>query len=570
MEKIKTKLKEKMNAAGLKKIVKKVDLGKVLRKIDFDKILKRGPKKVLSIDFGCGFIKIVCLQSLGQSSKLLAYNIKKIASFAEERDEILEFINNFIKVHAIEAKEIYVTVSDPESIITKRLTLSGISKEETLKVAKWQLQEGLSFSMEEAVIESRNLGEFTDEEGVKKSEIMFVVAYARALRQYLLLINECKLIPIIASIGPLNYSYLLKRIDSTQEKTQALLDIGQHSSTLCIFKGSELTLARTLSFSSDKLTKSLTSPLTSERGKIALSLEEAEKIKGDFGIPEDLTQQLKEGIHAADVMSLLQPVLDELVRDFRFTFYYYTSNYKEEAPANLYLTGGGAKLKNLVNYLKRELSIEVARLPVPECILTEGIDKNDLEKDKNQLMNALGAAFAPSFGAVNLLPPEFRSLKREFIEKSALRVFTFVIWAIFLASSLVVYGRLSSYKNELKYSQFHLQTIQQFQDLKRQCDLREDFINKIQSSRVPVEGILKALSALITPDLILNRLSLDQGKDTLTFKGEVSTTGEVAAARLTNFMKRIETSSYFKETQLVSSEKVGEAQKFEIKCILIQ
>ena len=269
MKKIKAKIKEKVNVADLKKVVKRLDLGKISEKLHLGKILKGGPKKVLSIDFGRGFIKIVCLQPLGYNYKLLAYNIKKIASFAEERDEILEFINNFIKVHAIEAKEIYVTVSDPESIITKRLTLSGISKEETLKAAKWQLQEGLSFPMEEAVIESRPLGEFTDEEGVKKSEIMFVVAYARALRQYLLLINECKLIPTIASTGPFNYSYLLKRINPTQEKTQALLDIGQHGSTLCIFKGSELTLARTLSFSSDKLTKSLTVQgcLTSKKAK---------------------------------------------------------------------------------------------------------------------------------------------------------------------------------------------------------------------------------------------------------------------------------------------------------------
>ncbi|UCG35818.1 MAG: pilus assembly protein PilM [Candidatus Omnitrophota bacterium] len=538
--------------------------------INLSKIIKKGPKEVLSIDFGRGFVKIACLQPLGHNFKLISYDIKKITSFADNRDEVLEFINNFIQTHSIKGKGIYVTLSDPDSIIIKRLTLSGVSKEEEiLKAAKWQLQEGLSFSIEEAVLDSRKIREFTDEEGVKKIDILFVLAYAQALRQYLLVIKECELIPIIASLGPFNYSYLLKRISPQEEETQALLDIGQYNSTLCIFKGSELTLARTLSFSSEKLAKSLTSSLTSDKGKISFSYEEADRIREEFGIPKDDTVELKKGVNAGQVMSLLRPVFDELIRDFKFTSYYYTSNYQEKAPSKLYITGGGANLKNLGNYLKKELGVEVAQLPLPDCILTEEAQRKDLEKNKNQMMSTLGAVFA-TFGAVNLLPSEFRSLRREFIEKAALRVFTFGMWAIFLAVLLIVYGQFQGYKNKLKYSHLHLQNIQDIQGLKNQCVFRENLIQKIQRGRVPVDGVLKVISALITHDIILNRLSFNQENDTLIFKGSVSASGEIAALKLTDFMKKIEASSYFKDTQLVSSERFGEVQRFEIKCILVQ
>jgi len=538
--------------------------------ISLDKIIRKGPKEILSVDFGRAFVKIACLESLGHNFKLLAYDIKKITSFAENRDEVLGFINNFIQSHSIQTKEVYVTISDPDSILIKRLTLSGVSKEEEiLEAAKWQLQEGLSFSVEEAVLESCKISEFTDEEGVKKIEMMFVLAYAQALRQYLLVIKECELIPIIASLGPFNYSYLLKRISPQGEETLALLDIGQNNSTLCVFKGNELTLARTLSFSSDKLTKSLTSSLTSDKGKISFSYEEADRIREEFGIPQDTFMELKRGVNAGQVMSLLRPVFDELIRDFKFTSYYYTSNYKDKAPSKLYITGGGANLKNLASHLKKELGLEVAELPLPECIVTEGVDRKDLEKNKNQLMSALGAVFAP-LRAVNLLPSEFRSLKREFIEKAALRVFTFGIWAIFLAVLLIAYGQFQGYKNKLKYSHLHLESIQDIQDLKTQCVLRENLIQKIQRNRVPVDGVLKVISALITHDIILNRLSLDQENNNLIFKGEVSGAGEVAALKLTDFMKKIETSSYFKDTQLISSEKFGETQRFDVKCVLAQ
>lgn len=531
-------------------------------------IFKGRPKRFLSIDFGQAVLKVAYMESKGGGFRLLNYDLKKISSAKEGKEEIVGFITNFIETNSILEKGVYLTISDVNSIVIKPLTLPVVPKEEVLEAAKWELKEEVSFDLENALFDWQVVKEYTDEEGSKKNQIVCVMAKREIINKYLSITSSCNLVPVRISSGPFNYAEVLRRQESETPQIQAVLDIGFKQSTLCVYKNERLQFIRTLPFSCDGITQSLTGVLISDKGRLQLSYEEAEDIKQTFGVPQDETLVLKNGIRAMQVISLMRPLLEGLARELNRSFDYFTSNFQEESPSALYITGGGANLKNLDGYLSKELNKDVSNLPIPGCIDMQIKEKESLEKHLNQMINCLAAVLAGP-RAVNLLPPEVKAKKTEFIEKVSLRLVAIAVGAILLFSLFVVKLQIRDYRNRLENAKVHLQTLGEVRVLKQNIDVREDFLSTIRKGRVPVDGLLKLISTLIPENIVLDELALNQKAHNLTLRGAIFGAEQVADLALTEFMEDIEASSFFTEASLTSSEKVGKSRKFEIKCDLV-
>lgn len=566
-EALKKKLTRFLPADSLQAFLNKLDIKAWQQKSrELIESLKKKPTKFLSIDFGQAFVKIVYAEPQPHNLKLIDYDFKKISSIQKDRAEVVAFINNFINKNSILEKELYLTISDPDSVIIKHLSLPALPKEEILEAARWQLKEDLPFDLENAIIDWQIGKEYTNEEGIKKNEIMLVLAEEQSLDKYISIILDCNLSPTMVSSGPFNYAHIL-RYSNLKDPVQAILDIGYRDTTLCIYKNKKLNFIRKLPFSSQKLTQSLTGTLVSDRGRIELSYEEAEKIKESFGIPQEETQVSKNNISAMQVISLMRPHLELLVTELKRTFDYFTSNLNEEMPTILYLTGGGNNVNNLDKYLNKELKINITKLPIPDCIDTTAIQKQAFDKDQNQIMNSLATLLADS-EAINLLPQEFRTKKLEVFEKIFLRLIAITVGLVFLFSLFFVRLQVRDYKRRLSNAQAHLQTINEIKDLMQVIQARDNLINQIQKKKIPAAGLLRVISALIPRDIILNELFIDQGKHSLVLNGTVSMGREVAVSVLTGFMKSLEAASFCTEASLLSSQKINEIQTFKIKCDL--
>lgn len=530
-------------------------------------LLKKGPRKSLSIDFGQAFVKVVYMEYGRGGFKLLNYDLKKIISSESNKPQVIDFIANFLKTNSILIKDVYLTISDPESLIIKHLMLPVVPKEEILKAAKWQLKEEVHFDLETSTIDWQIAGEYTDDEGAKRNGIMFVLADTKVISKYLSIVTECGLNPIGITTGPFNYCHVLRYFKESFP-IQAILDIGYSDTNLCIYKNNKLAFVRRLPFSSERLTRSLTSTLVSDKGKMELTYEEAEHLKNTFGIPEGESLVYKDNITASHIISLIRPLLEGLARELRRSFDYFTVNLKENIPSVLYITGGGANLRNLDKYLNRELNINVSKLCLPDEVNTQTLAKEKLDEDRNQIINAIGAILKGS-SEINLLPPEFKTQKIEFIEKIFLRLAAFTVTVVFLFSLSVVRFQVGDYKNRLKNAKMNLETVREIQALKQKVDTREDLINKIQRNKVPVNGLLKLISFKISRNIILDELILDEASHNLILKGTISVSSDMAGSVLAKFMADMKSSPFFKEVGLLSSQKIDLGESFEIKCELI-
>jgi Tfp pilus assembly PilM family ATPase len=524
-------------------------------------------KRFLSIDFGRAFTKIIYFESKGDTSILLDHAIKKIPFKEENKSEIAGFISEFLKKKSISQKETCLTLSELDSMAVKTITLPLLTDAETMEAFKWQLNEEMPFDKNASIIDWKVVKEISETAGEKKREIIGVAAKQELVDRGLSITRACNLVPFRISSPFLNYAYLLNRLHDAPT-IAAVLDVGMDESTLCIYKDGQLRFLRNIGFSFDKTSRSLTGILYSGKGKMELSITDAENLLKDFGIPEDETGFLRDNIQAVHIISLIRPFLEVLTKELRLTFNYFSSNFKEASPASIYITGEGAGIKHLDVYLAHELKLSVSPLPLPESVQIKTGDKEVSEIERNQIASVVGAMLAGP-DAINLLPRELKTKKQESIQTFFLRDLTIVLAAIFIASFLMLNFQVNDYKKRLETAGQHLQAIEQIKILKQSIGDKEALINKLQKGKVPDHIFLTALSAIMPDSIILDELTVDMSKHAVILKGEIPDNAN-AVEVLVKFIKKIKDLPFFTDVYLVNSENSGEMQVFVVQGDLAQ
>jgi hypothetical protein len=128
--------------------------------------------------------------------------------------------------------------------------------------------------------------------------------------------------------------------------------------------------------------------------------------------------------------------------------------------------------------------------------------------------------------------------------------------------------QINDYRKRLTIAKLHLQSVSEIKGSKEIVDLKEGLIDVIHAGRVPVGGLLKLVSAVVPPSIILDELSLDQFSHLLLLKGVVTLSKDSVEKVLTDFMQDLEKSAFVLEAHLVNSKEDLGVNSFVIKCDL--
>ncbi len=532
----------------------------------FTKFFKKKLEKFLVVNLNPRIAEIIYVEALSKKVRLLGYATQPLSADEQTRDDVLVgFINKFIRDNAIEEKDVVISISDSESIFIRDFVLPMMPDEEIRKAAKLQLKDDVSFDMDKASIDWQVQEEITGKEGEKGHRIIFIVANNDVINRCLSIVKKCSLFPLGITTGAFNYASVLEGMADKPSEV-AILDVGHTESAFGIYSNNRLNFVRRLPVSWEKLMQSLTKVLVSDSGVTQFTYEEAEKITRTIGIPMEGVETVKGNIHASHLMSLMRPLLEALTREIKFSMDYFVMNFEKDRPSRLYITGDSAGLKNLDKYLSREFGLEVSPLLLPSSVDMDPAEREHLGvEDQNRIMNAVGAALG-GFQSVNLLPLEVKTQRLELVEKAFLRFMIIVAGAIFIFVLSAMQSQVHNYQGRIKSAQQHLQTMESVKVLAEKVWAKEGLISDLRGSRAPVEGILKTLSMVTPPDIVLDALTFHPKEHRLILKGVVLGARDVAEAALADFMKALEGSPFFMDAVFISSQRTGISYNFEIKC----
>ncbi|NQT95355.1 MAG: type IV pilus assembly protein PilM, partial [Candidatus Omnitrophica bacterium] len=500
----------------------------------------------LGIEIGTNSIKMALLkQDSPGSARILDYAILSLKNKAtDEQIDPGSVIKNIVKEKKLFiATEARLTVSGTE-VDAKRITLPFMPKEEIGQALRYQAKEHFLFNIDESMLDFEILKEGTSEDNTKTIEVIAYISRDDFLDKKLSFFKDAELPPTVVITKSLSlYNlYMLNRVKPSAEPA-AIVDIGESTTTITIIKENKISFIRQFGCAGRDFTNAMAGTLVSDKGKLDLSLEMAERLKKKVGIPEESTQEIKEGISANQITSLLRPVVEKLATEIKRSLDYYVSQYNEGSVTKLILSGGTSKLKNIDKQLSERLSVPVEVLSIPKALaLNLPAEKiESFKEDFAMLVPAIGVALSKA-GEVNLIPDSYKGQTIKKIQRFSARIIFIIISLILFASYLFNSAHEKVLKRLVGAKQPQWEKLQEVQSLHSRITQKNSIINQTLKNQVTFYNTFKVLSSAIPQEVYLESMLIKEKGTNLTIKGVVLEVSDTAEVKLTEFINSLEDS----------------------------
>lgn len=514
-------------------------------------------KTVIGLDVDEKSVKLVEIKKTPQGSTLTNFVIEEIpaASTEDKATQIAKTIRKVVAENAIEAGEVYTAVSGP-GVSIRRITVPEMPEDELFGAVRWEAKNLIPFPLESVTLDFYTIGKIV-EKGVPKLDIIIVAAQTEAINNQQRSIEGSGLKVSGVTATPFALWDILKRNVSLKgDEVIALVDIGAESASINLFKNNILQFTREISVAGDSITKAMTGVLISDQWQLSLTYEQAEKIKIDWGIPrEDSQEKTAEGIPLSQILEVMKPTLRRMLNEILRSFDYYKEQFREEKINKVFLAGGSSKLKNLEDYLTAGLGVKVEIVNPLENLSISIPDSSKLSLLKDvsprlALALGLGLGEAHTLNLIHVKKPVKKGLDVEqfgkLFEGMEAPVMTWAIPLVLILVLILGYnfylGRmLSYYRSEVESKQAILQDLRSLAE-------RKDIIDKISKEETKLRETLSLFNTTIPQGIELSQLSYDNGSRRINISGTAT-----APKLVGKFLRSIEDSPDFSNATLIES-----------------
>lgn len=522
-------------------------------------------KKILGIDIKPGAIKVVEVKKTGKLTEIVNTAIERF-----QTDDVLPAIAptlvKILRKKRISVKKAVVCISGGD-IQYKIVELPSIPEKEVMNAIRFKLQNAIQIPMDNAYITYNKLAQLSQ----KGSGLYFVTVIDR---EYLSgIVKEIDKAGItVKDIVP-SVQALAASFDTRKAENCALLEIGKTISSIVLIRKGAIVFARELKYGSDNISKAMTGVLLAGGERVEVGYEKAEELKNSFGIPMDIEKYTEEaGYPGLEIYSLMRPQLEKLSSEIFRTFEYYNHELGTRVEFDeVFLTGGGSKLKNLADYLSKEMKIKISRLE-PSDVKS----KQDISDQMPLLALAYGATVEKQGPSISLMLDEFRSpIKYQLLGL----VNIYSLSGVFAAVLILIYAWFSliemSQKSDLR--------ILQQKGKQYNIDLNAATFMVINEKKYEALGYNKSgkpdlLASImnnlntITPDGIFFS-SIKYNKAALTFEINGVILKTYSSSAVSGLVAQLKESPYFSSIDLNylqgSTTYTVPTYDFEIRCTLV-
>ena len=318
-------------------------------------------KSTVGVDFGHHTIKAIQLDKTADGWK-----VTKIATAPTPREAIKDgvitdpslmglVLRQMLKEHHISATSAHIAVSGG-SVVVRPVHIPKMAEAALRKSMKLEAGRYVPSSADDSYIEFEILGDVDE----TQMDVLVVAAPKDLVETRLQVCQAAGLEVESVDIEAFAIYRALVEADPTQnwsEKTIAIIDVGATTTNVSVVPNGIFAMSRTIPNGGHMLTDAL-------KNYFKLSEEDAESGKAQLDFRE-LTNDVVPRENPP--LRVLQPHVDDLVREIRRSLNYYQSQQQDAAKGTvdaLLLTGGGTKLTGLTEYVGHKLGIETYSLDV--------------------------------------------------------------------------------------------------------------------------------------------------------------------------------------------------------------
>ena len=335
---------------------------------------------ITGVDIGSHAIKVCQLQQTGKGYKLLAIGSTTLPpgvvedGVLQEPDVVGKAIAALFKNLKIKNSKVGISISG-YSVIVKKINLEYMTDEELSEYIIAEAEQYIPFDINDVYIDFQKLSTSSQEND--RSDIMLVAAKKDVIDDYLLMLQEIKLKPVLVDVDGFALENIWEKMSGNAENI-ALVDIGASKMNINVIADGVSVLARDVVVGSNQLTDQLANTLGVEE-------EEAENIK---------LGTVSAGEHQGAVEEIFMQTCTQWILEIKKAIDLYMANNPDNPLKLLVLSGGGAKVKGLLDYIKQETGLDVVLFnPFETMIIDEKkFDRQYIDSIAPEMAIAAGLA----------------------------------------------------------------------------------------------------------------------------------------------------------------------------------
>lgn len=343
-------------------------------------------KLVVGIDIGSHAVKICEVQKSGKDGyQLLALGSAAISPGAvedgvlQDAEDVAAAITELFKNLKIKNKRIGLSISG-YSVIVKKINIEMESEEELADRLNEEAEQYIPFDINEVYLDFQVIKAGEDE--FDRSEVMLVAAKKEVIDDYLDMLQEEKLLPVLVDVDGFALENIWTTVSGDKDNV-CLVDIGASKMNINIISDGASVLARDVVMGSDDLSQEIANTLD-------IDYEEAEQIKtGQLAVDEENKEELHE---------IFTRTCTRWVLEIKKAIDLYSNNNPKKPLSSLVLSGGGSKVRGLKQYLINETGLDVVAFNPFEGmkVNSKKIDMEYLKAIAPEMSIAAGLAIRPA------------------------------------------------------------------------------------------------------------------------------------------------------------------------------
>lgn len=317
-----------------------------------------GRDTIVGIDVGSSCIKAVEIEPSGSGWRLVNAALQVTPPDAcrdgviTNIPDVAQAIRTLLRSANIRSAGAVAAISGSQVIVRQvqhpKMTEASLRKSIRFEAAKY-----VSASMEDSVVEFEILGDVPDSD---QMNVMLVAAPKELVESRVNVLEAAGVEPI--SIDVEAFAIIRSLVDSCasgddSKKTVALIDMGASHTDVNIISNGEFALTRSIPIAGEGFTNSI-------KTLTGLAYDEAERLKFEMAMQDPVDKLYNQEVESK-CWRVVQPLLDELLREIRRSIHYYQSQFPEGAEqaivSRVTLTGGTARMPGMAAYVESKLNV---------------------------------------------------------------------------------------------------------------------------------------------------------------------------------------------------------------------
>jgi type IV pilus assembly protein PilM len=338
-----------------------------------------------------------------------------------DRSQVVQALRRIWREGGFKQRKVVLGVAGLRAI-TREVDMPPIPPGELDEAVKFQADQVLPFPMDQTMISSKVMAQFTDAEGTPQIRVLVAAVHRELIDGVVKAVKEAGLEPVGIDLDTAALARALHDPAATED-AEVVVSVGAGLTLVVVQRGGQLQFVRTIDLGGETITRAIASALD-------VPLVDAEQIKRGLGGPD---------AHDYRAENATRTAIGDLVGEIHNSVRFYSSQPGRTAPERMLVTGAGARVAEFMEQLQQGLDLQVLPASPLSRVDTDhlGLTPEQLESIDATLAVPVGLALPdPTGQQFNLLPDEVISSFAEQRVRNVLVVCGLVLLVLLVAGTV--------------------------------------------------------------------------------------------------------------------------------------